>query len=75
MPQISDCFVRLKDGEWFCRAPCTIDGPTGRVNLTPGVLYRRGRLFMGLDIAALLEEWLATGRLPPNFVWADPAAG
>ena len=64
--KIGECFVRLRDGEWFCRAPCAIEGPTGTVNVTSGVMYRRYRLHMGLDVAALLDEWHATGQLPPN---------
>ena len=66
MQQVRDCFVRVKEGEWFCRAPCSIEGPTGLVGLTPGVMYRKGRLHTGLDVGALLEDWHATGQLPPN---------
>lgn len=66
MQLLRDCFVRIKEGEWFCRAPCSFDGPTGLVTVTSGVVHRRGRLRDGLDLAALLEDWHATGQTPPN---------
>ena len=50
----------------MCRAPCTIEGPEGFLRLTPGVAYRKGDQHIGLDIAALLDGWYATGRLPLN---------
>jgi hypothetical protein len=59
-------FVRMKEGEWFCRAPVAIDSPGGRVSATPGVVYRRGKPLSGLDVAALLDQWHATGNVPPN---------
>jgi len=63
---IDDCFVRLAGGEWFCRAPCEIESPGGVVSFTPGVVYRRGRPHMGVDVAAILDDWLVIGALPPN---------
>jgi hypothetical protein len=59
-------FVRMSPGEWFCRAPVAIDGPSGLVSATPGVVYRRGKLLSGVDVAALLDDWHATGKVPPN---------
>ena len=67
MQRLDECFVLVKDGEWFCRAPCEFDGPAGRVACTPGVTYRRGRLYHGVDVAAMLDEWKETGRIPPNY--------
>jgi hypothetical protein len=66
MHKIGECFVRMAEGEWFCRAPCEIDGPAGSVSVTPGVVYRRGRAHLSLDVAAVLDDWQETGELPPN---------
>jgi len=66
MQHAGDCFVRVSEGEWLCRAPCTIDGPEGFLRLTPGVAYRKGDQHIGLDIAALLDGWHASGQLPPT---------
>jgi hypothetical protein len=67
MQRVDECFVYVKDGEWFCRAPCEFDGPAGRVTCTPGVTYRRGRPHQGVDVAATLDECKATGHIPPNY--------
>jgi hypothetical protein len=63
---LSEAFVRMGAGEWFCRAPLGIIGPTGSVMVTPGVVYRTGKPLNGLDIALLLDSWHATGSLPAN---------
>ena len=63
---LSDAFVKMKPGEWFCRSPLVITSPTGPVTVTPGVVYRTGKLLNGMDIASLLDGWHATGRLPPD---------
>lgn len=64
--KIKEAFARVGQGEWFCRAPVTFVGPMGKVEVTPGVSYRKGRLLSGLDVADVLDTWHATGRLPPN---------
>jgi hypothetical protein len=66
LEKLKEAFARVGHGEWFCRAPVTFAGPTGRVEVTPGVSYRRGRLLAGLDVADMLDVWHATGKLPPN---------
>lgn len=65
-------FVRMEAGQWFCRAPVTIQSPGARFTATPGVVYRRGKAMSGLDVALVLDEWHATGKLPPN-IKAFPA--
>lgn len=66
LEKIKEAFARVGQGEWFCRAPVTFIGPMGKVEVTPGVSYRKGRLLSGLDVAEMLDAWHATGRLPPN---------
>jgi len=56
----------VKEGEWLCRAPVTIHGPQGAIQATPGVVYRKGRLVQGFDLAAFLDAVHLAGELPPN---------
>jgi hypothetical protein len=65
MERLSDAVVRVKDGEWLCRVAVVfawINGPS--VALTPGVVYRKGVRYENVDIAEMLDNWLATDRLP-----------
>lgn len=64
--RLVDGFVRVKEGEWLCRAPVTIHGPQGAISATPGIVYRKGRLVSGFDVAGFLDGVQATGELPPN---------
>lgn len=64
--KLVDGFVRVKEGEWLCRAPVTIHGPQGAVSATPGVVYHKGRPTRGFDLAAFLDRVHQTGELPPN---------
>jgi hypothetical protein len=66
LEKLKEAFARVAQGEWFCRAPVTFNGPAGRVEVTPGVSYRKGRLVSGLDVADVLDVWHATGKLPPS---------
>lgn len=66
--RLKDAVTRMTGGEWFCRAPVTIHGPSASFDLTPGATYRRGRMFNGVDVVAVLDTWLDTGSLPPNFM-------
>jgi hypothetical protein len=50
------CFVRDAFGAWRCVAPGTLELPTGRVQVTPGMVFVQGRRFMNVDLAALLDE-------------------
>ncbi|HEV3007761.1 MAG TPA: hypothetical protein VGX52_01860 [Burkholderiales bacterium] len=43
----------------MCIAPGTLLLPTGRIEVTPGSLFRRGEKYMGVDLAALLDEQYA----------------
>lgn len=63
----SQAFVRMPDGSWFCRAPAEVTTPTGRIQVTPGTSYVRGRLHMGVDVAAALDDYTVTGYPPPGW--------
>ena len=58
--------VRVRDGEWLCKAPITFQTKVAAVELTPGATYRKGIRYKGMDVAVMLDDWLATGRLPPD---------
>jgi hypothetical protein len=67
MEQLRDAVVRVKEGEWLCRVAVVFawsNGPS--VALSPGVVYRKGVRYESVDIAEMLDHWLATDRLPPN---------
>ena len=49
-------FVRTPAGEWVCVAPAEIQTPEGRVQVASGTRFKRGTLFMGVEIARLLDE-------------------
>jgi hypothetical protein len=74
MERLRDAVVRVKDGEWLCRVPVVFvwsNGPS--LALTPGVVYRKGVRYQSVDIAEMLDDWLATDRLPSNVsIHQDP---
>jgi hypothetical protein len=60
-------FRRERGGTWICLAPTTIDHPRGRIQVAPGSSFSKGTRFMGVDLAAwldqqIVEAWSATRR-------------
>ncbi len=49
-------FRRNPDGSWSCIAPATLQHPTGRMEVAAGSVFMEGRDFMGVDLAAWLNE-------------------
>jgi hypothetical protein len=37
--------------------PATLDLPSGRIQVAPGSRFTRGTTFMGIDLAAILDEY------------------
>ena len=56
MGEVFKAFNRLADGSWACIAPITLEHPQGRIQITAGTTFARGAIFMGVDVAAWLEE-------------------
>lgn len=54
--RLAQAFRRNADGSWTCVAPITIDHPQGRIEVTSGTRLARNTRFMGVDLAAWLEE-------------------
>jgi hypothetical protein len=57
---VRDAFWRNDDGSWICIDPVTIEHPQGRIQIASGTTLIPGRRFMGVDLAAWLDE--QTGR-------------
>jgi len=36
--------------------PASLDLPSGRIQVAPGTRFTRGTMFMGIDLAAMLDE-------------------
>ena len=53
---VRQAFFRTEDGSWICIDPITIEHPQGRVQVSPGTMLMPGSLFMGVDLAAWLEQ-------------------
>lgn len=56
MNDVLNSFARNPDGSWTCIAPVRIEHPRGRIEVTPGTRLAPGTMFMGVDLAAWLEE-------------------
>jgi len=57
--EVLKAFTRNPDGSWTCVSPVRIDHPRGRIEVTPGTRLAPGTMFMGVDLAAWLEEQAA----------------
>lgn len=56
MDELGKAFKRNDDGSWTCVRPVTLDGPNGRMQVSEGTTYRRGALFMGVELAKWLDQ-------------------
>ena len=59
MQLLAKAFRRNADGSWTCVEAATFDGPNGRIQVALGSTYRRGMMFMGIELAKWLDEQLA----------------
>jgi hypothetical protein len=53
---VTIAFGRNVDGSWTCTTPVTFHHPKGRMQASPGARFRQGELFMGVELAAWLDE-------------------
>jgi hypothetical protein len=49
-------FIREGPGVWACVEPAEVHLPQGRVQVTAGTRVTLGFMFMGVELARLLEE-------------------
>jgi hypothetical protein len=54
------CFVREGNGAWRCTRPAELQVEVGRIQVAPGTTFTKGTMFMGIDLAALLEDYHQT---------------
>ncbi len=58
-------FVRTPGGEWLCVEPAELQTAQGRIQVIRGARFKRGTLFMGLELARMLDEQAETDPLRP----------
>jgi hypothetical protein len=76
MERLKYAVLRVKDGVWLCRKPVVLSWRGGlSVELVPGITYVAGERQQGIDVAAMLDDWLATGRVPLDVTIRVNAAG
>ena len=51
-----DAFQKNPDGSYSVIKSVTFKGPAGTIALNPGMSFRQGVVFMGIDIAKVLDE-------------------
>lgn len=49
-------FVREQKGSWRCVEPTEFQLDGSRIQVAPGTRFTRGTTFMGVDLAARLDE-------------------
>ena len=49
-------FVRTPAGDWVWVTPAELQTPQGRIQVASGTRFTRGTIFMGLELARLLDE-------------------
>lgn len=65
--ELRDAVLRFIDGVWICRTPVVLTWNNGlSLELERGMVYEAGVRYKGVDVATMLDEWLATGSLPPD---------
>lgn len=50
------CFMKNPDGTWTCIKETMIFGYGGIIPITPGLNFTEGVIWMGVDLAAWLNE-------------------
>ncbi len=53
---LPDAFRHNPDGSWSCVTPVTLEHPKGRIQITAGSTFFRGRSYMGIDVAEWLDQ-------------------
>ena len=56
MEKFVQAFRRNADGSWTCTDAATLDGPQGRIQVTPGSRFYPGTRFMNVDLARWLDR-------------------
>ncbi len=51
-----DAFQKNPDGTWTCIKPVTVQTPMGELKFLPGMTFRKGAQYDGIDVATLLDQ-------------------
>jgi len=51
-----DAFDKDTLGNWRCLKACTIDIENVKIACTPGMIFEKGILYLGMDVAKWLDE-------------------
>ena len=55
-------FRQVRAGVWECHSAADIQTSSGRVQVTPGMVFTVGTKFMNADIARMLDEEYSRGK-------------
>ena len=64
MDDVLQSFRRSETGTWTCLSAVTLHHPMGRIQVTPGTTFAPGTSFMGVDVAAWLDETVSSRSAP-----------
>ena len=54
--RIRDLLIEHSDGSYEPKKSITLSNPNGRITLNPGMRFRPGVRFMGIDITEILDK-------------------
>jgi len=63
--EILNKFRYKSDGSWTCLERCTIEHPKGQIQVTADSRFMPGTVFLGVDVAAYLNEMRQAARTAP----------
>lgn len=53
---VPEAFKKNDDGTWTSLQTTFVNSPVGEVRIKPGMTFKPGRTFIGVDVVALLEK-------------------
>lgn len=72
MDDLLSAFERQSDGSWRCCASSALHTHSGLVRFTPGAEFRAGFVFMGIDVARMLNDYAQAGLAPVDWRGEGP---
>ena len=58
-------FRKNSDGSWTSVQVTDIYAPIGAIRIGPGMMFRRGGTFYGIDVVALLDQYCGQSSIEP----------
>jgi hypothetical protein len=75
MDQLISAFQREADGAWTCSQSAVLQTHAGPIQFTPGATFAPGFMFMGVDVARLLNDYRYSGVAPVAWRGECPPRG